>query len=69
MRYRTDTSGGALIECSAEEVLTLRHCVIEALEALGDEEFLIRTGGAKQDAEALLVVLKQITRDLTARNG
>ncbi len=41
-----------------DELLTLRHCVIEALEALGEEEFRIRTGGTKAAAEAVLIDLK-----------
>lgn len=69
MRYQLAPDAAALLECSADEVLTLRHCVIEALEALSDEEFLIRTGGPKSGAESLLAVLKQVTRDLGARDG
>jgi hypothetical protein len=41
-----------------DELLTLYHCVVEALEALGDDEFRIRTGGAKPEAETVLQALR-----------
>ncbi len=63
MRYEID-NGLASLRVSADEVFTLRHCVIEALEALGDAEFLIRTGGPKAEAEGLLAVLKRVSVDL-----
>ena len=66
MRYQITEDRNVSIDLTADEVLTLRHCVIEALEALGDDEFLIRTGGTKTDAEEVLSLLKQISVDLSS---
>jgi hypothetical protein len=67
MRYEIRDDGDVSIVASADEVLTLKHCVVEALEALGDDEFLIRTGGPKVGAEKVLTLLKLISADLHAR--
>ena len=68
MDYETDDDGFASLRVSADEVFTLRHCVVEALEALGEAEFLIRTGGPKAEAEELLATLKRVSAALEDRN-
>ncbi|GAA3883072.1 hypothetical protein GCM10022275_33880 [Tessaracoccus defluvii] len=67
MEYEIDNDGLVSLRLSADEVLTLRHCVIESLEALGEVEFLIRTGGPKVEAEELLTVLKRVSVALAHR--
>lgn len=63
MEYQIGAEGLVCLQASPDEILTLRHCIIEALEALGDVEFSIRTGGPKAGAEELLETLKRITSD------
>lgn len=48
------------------EFLTLYHCVIEAREALGEDEFRIRTGGSKAEARVVLEELKVAWRNFQA---
>jgi hypothetical protein len=59
MQTRSEGSGSIALILNEDELLTLRHCVVEALEALGDDEFRIRTGGSKQAAEEVLAELKR----------
>ena len=69
MDYETTDDGVAIFHATVDEVLTPRHCVIEALEALGEAEFSIRTGAPKPEAERLLATLKRASVELTHRGG
>ena len=51
----------ARIEATQADLLTLRLCILEALEALSAEEFQIRVGAPKSDAEGLLEELRRGT--------
>jgi hypothetical protein len=64
MDYEITDEGLVSLQADADEVLTLTHCVIEALEALSETEFLIRTGGSKVQAEQLLTTLKRVSAEL-----
>jgi hypothetical protein len=59
-------TGRVALVVDEDELLTLRHCVIEALEALGDDEFRIRTGAPKATADAVLTSLKAAQRHFAA---
>ena len=51
----------ATVSANQDELLTLRHCLIEALEGLSEQEFEVRVGAPKASAEALLLDLKRLT--------
>jgi len=51
----------AEVQLSRDELLTLRHCVLEALEALSAEEFEIWVGVSRTAAEQILAELKLLT--------
>lgn len=63
MRFLEVGDGVATAECSSDDLYTLYHCVVEALEALSDREFQIRVGAPKDDAERLLAALKRAATD------
>jgi hypothetical protein len=63
MRFLEVGNGAATAECSSDDLYTLYHCVVEALEALSDREFQIRVGASKNDAERLLAPLKRAAID------
>jgi hypothetical protein len=53
--------GQALVWLSLDEVWTLRHCCVEALEAIGNEvEFKVRVGAPRSDAEEFVDGLKTL---------
>ncbi len=62
MRLISNKDSVVGIEITVDELLTLRHCVVEALEALGETEFRIRVGAPRLEAERLLAELKEATR-------
>ncbi|MGL5861637.1 MAG: hypothetical protein ACRCY9_10330 [Phycicoccus sp.] len=68
MDHRTNLDGHVVLVVNADELLTLRHCVVEALEALGDREFLVRTGGTKRQAEEVLAALKRASTDIRTQD-
>jgi hypothetical protein len=68
LKFIVQGVGTAQIELTEDEALTVRHCLLEALEALDEDEFRLRTGGMKSDAETLLVSFKRLNRAL-AYNG
>jgi hypothetical protein len=42
------------VRLSADEIAVVCHCINEALDALSDEEFVLRVGADRQQARALL---------------
>lgn len=60
-------AGRVALVVDQDELLTLRHCVIEALEALDDDDFRVRTGAPKATAEEVLTNLKAAQRHFAAR--
>ena len=63
MRITDVDRGVANVACSSDDLYTLYHCVVEALEALSEREFEIRVGAPKSDAEDLLAPLKRAATD------
>lgn len=57
-------SDRVVLTVSEDELLTLRHSVIEALEALSAEDFKIRTGGEASDARKLKDQLVAVSREV-----
>jgi hypothetical protein len=58
---KLDGSTVALIATRREAQL-LRHCVLEAIEALSDREFEFRVAAPKGDARRLLDELRPVAR-------
>jgi hypothetical protein len=56
--------GLAILKLSTDDLWSLRHCAIEALEALGSDEveFRVRVGASVADVEALVRELKQVAK-------
>ena len=42
------------VRLSADEIAVVCHCINEALDALTDDEFVLRVGADRQQARALL---------------
>lgn len=69
MEHRIDAEDRILITVTADEVLTFRHGIIEALGALSDSSFRIRTGGEPSEARDTLSALMEISREHYRRFG
>jgi hypothetical protein len=56
--------GLAVLKLSTDDLWSLRHCAVEALEALGSNEveFRVRVGATVADVEALVRDLKQVAK-------
>ncbi len=64
MDLQSAARGRATVVLTTDELWTLRHCAIEAIEALGDSEteFHVRIGAYPSDVRPLIDQLKQIAK-------
>jgi hypothetical protein len=64
MEIESIEPGFAVIRVSTEDLWSLRHCAVEALEALAlnPSEFRVRVGAEVSDVEALVRILKSIAK-------
>lgn len=62
--------GCAVLRLTTDDLWSLRHCAVEALEALGTDEveFRVRVGATVADVEALVCDLKRVAK-LTQADG
>jgi hypothetical protein len=62
--------GFAILRLTTDDLWSLRHCAVEALEAVGTDEveFRVRVGATVADVEALVRDLKRVAK-LTEADG
>ncbi|HEX5945961.1 MAG TPA: hypothetical protein VFY82_06765 [Acidimicrobiales bacterium] len=70
MKIEHTEPGFAILKLTTDDLWSLRHCAVEALEALGTDEveFRVRVGATVADVEALVRDLKRVAK-LTQADG
>jgi hypothetical protein len=61
MRIERVSDDSVVIDATIDDLYTLRQCTLEAIDAFGDEEFHVRTGASKEEADVLFRELKRAT--------